>query len=44
VERGFALRVLRWKTLQHVTVSPRRITDLARTALVPTHFEHKMIP
>jgi hypothetical protein len=44
VERGFALLVLRWKTPQHVTISPRRITDLARDAFVLTHFEHKMIP
>lgn len=42
-ERGFALLVTRWKTLRHVTISPRRITDLARAALVLTHFEHKMI-
>lgn len=42
-ERGFALLVTRWKTLQHVTISPRRITDLARAALVLTQFEHKMI-
>jgi hypothetical protein len=44
VERGFALLVLRWKTLQRVTISPRRITDLARAALVLTHFERKIIP
>jgi hypothetical protein len=42
-ERGFALLVQRWKTLQHVTLSPHRITDLARAALVLTQFEHKMI-
>ena len=42
-ERGFALLVTRWKALQHVTISPRRITDLARAALVLTQFEHKMI-
>jgi hypothetical protein len=42
-ERGFALLVGRWKTLQNVTISPRRITDLARAALVLTQFEHKMI-
>jgi hypothetical protein len=42
-ERGFALLVGRWKTLRHVTISPRRITDLARAALVLTQFEHKMI-
>jgi hypothetical protein len=42
-ERGFALLVTRWKTLQYVTISPRRITDLARAALVLTQFEHRMI-
>ena len=42
-ERGFALLVTRWRTLQHVTISPRRITDLARAALVLTQFEHRMI-
>lgn len=42
-ERGFALLVTRWKTLQHVTISARRITDLARAALVLTQFEHRMI-
>lgn len=42
-ERGFALLVGRWKTLRHVTISPRRITDLAHAALVLTQFEHKMI-
>jgi hypothetical protein len=44
VERGFALLVLWWKTLQHVIISPRRITDLASATLVLTHSEHKMIP
>jgi hypothetical protein len=42
-ERGFALLTGRWKTLQHVTMSPRKITKIARSALVLTHFEHKMI-
>ena len=42
-ERGFALLVGRWKTLRHVTISPRRITELARATLVLTQFEHKMI-
>jgi DDE superfamily endonuclease len=42
-ERGFALLTGRWKVLRHVTMSPRRITDLARAALVLTHFEHGMI-
>jgi len=42
-ERGFALLTERWKCLEHVTMSPRRITDLARAALVLVHFEHGMI-
>jgi hypothetical protein len=41
-ERGFALLIERWQVLRHVTMSPRRITDLARAALVLTHFEHGM--
>lgn len=39
-ERGFALLTGRWRTLQHVTVSPSKITKIARAALVLTHFEH----
>jgi DDE superfamily endonuclease len=42
-ERGFALLSQRWRTLQHVTLSPSRIGDLAKAALVLTHFEHGMI-
>lgn len=42
-ERGFALLTRRWKSLQHITISPERIGDLARAALVLTQFEHKMI-
>jgi transposase len=42
-ERGFALLTRRWKSLQHVTMSPERIGDLARAALVLTQFEHKML-
>ena len=42
-QRGFALLVGRWKTLRHVTMSPRRIGALARAALILTHFEHRMI-
>ena len=30
----------RWRTLQHITASPSRIGDIARAALVLTHFEH----
>ncbi|MGP3955705.1 transposase family protein [Nonomuraea sp. 3N208] len=43
-ERGFALLKGRWRTLQHVTLSPGRIGDIARAALVLTHFEHNHLP
>ncbi len=39
-ERGFALLSGRWRTLQHSTASPSKIGDIARGALVLTHFEH----
>jgi hypothetical protein len=42
-ERGFALLCERWTTLQHVTMSPSRIGDIAKAALVLVHFEHRMI-
>ena len=42
-ERGFALITGRWRTLQHVTASPSKIGDIARAALVLTHFEHGYI-
>lgn len=38
-ERGFALLTQRWRTLQHITASPGKIGDIARAALVLTHFE-----
>ncbi|WP_127932553.1 HARBI1 family protein [Nonomuraea polychroma] len=43
-ERGFALLKGRWRTLQHITVSPSRIGDIARAVLVLTHFEHNYLP
>jgi hypothetical protein len=43
-ERGFALLKRRWRILQHITVSPSRIGDIARAALVLTHFEHNHLP
>ncbi|WP_440074349.1 HARBI1 family protein [Streptosporangium sp. OZ121] len=43
-ERGFALPKGRWRTLQHITVSPSRIGAIARAALVLTHFEHSYLP
>jgi DDE superfamily endonuclease len=42
-ERGFALMSQRWRALQHVMVSPTTIGDIAKSALVLTLFEHKMI-
>jgi hypothetical protein len=42
-ERGFALLTCRWRTLQHITASPGKIGDIARAALVLTHFEHGYI-
>lgn len=42
-ERGFALMCQRWRTLQHVSLSPSRIGDIAKAALVLVHFEHGMI-
>jgi hypothetical protein len=42
-ERGFALLTGRWRALQHITLSPSKIGDIARAALVLTHFEHGYI-
>jgi hypothetical protein len=42
-ERGFAQLTGRWRALQHVTVSPSKIGDIARAALVLTHVEHGYI-
>ena len=42
-ERGFALLNQRWRTLQHITASPSKIGDIARAALILTHFEHGYI-
>lgn len=42
-ERGFVLLAGRWRTLQHITASPGKIGDIARAALVLTHFEHSYI-
>lgn len=39
-ERGFAMLAGRWRTLQHITVSPSKIGSIAQAALVLTHFEH----
>ena len=42
-ERGFAVLTGRWRALQRVTASPGKIGDIAKAALVLTHFEHGMI-
>jgi hypothetical protein len=42
-ERGFALLTGRCRTLQHITASPSKIGDIARAALILTHFEHGYI-
>jgi hypothetical protein len=42
-ERGFALLTGRWRTLRHITASPSKISDIARAALVLTHFEYGYI-
>ena len=42
-ERGFALLTGRWRTLQHITASPGKIGDIARAALVLSHFEYGYI-
>lgn len=42
-ERGFALLEQRWRTLQHITLSPSRVGDIAKAALVLTHVEHGKI-
>lgn len=43
-ERGFALLTGRWRALQHITVSPSKIGDIAKAALVLTHFEYDYLP
>ncbi|MFI9841851.1 transposase family protein [Nonomuraea sp. NPDC051941] len=43
-ERGFALLKGRWRILQHITAGPSTIGDIARAALVLTHFEHNWLP
>lgn len=42
-ERGFALMSQRWQTLQRVMLSPGKIGDIAKAALVLVLFEHKML-
>ncbi len=42
-ERSFALMSQRWRTLQRVMLSPGKIGDIAKAALILVHFEHKML-
>jgi DDE superfamily endonuclease len=42
-ERGFALMKQRWRALQHVTLSPITIGDIAKAVLILVQLEHKMI-
>ncbi|TVT25566.1 IS5/IS1182 family transposase [Amycolatopsis acidiphila] len=42
-ERGFALLTGRWRTLSHITASPRKIGDIVKASLVLTHYEHGKI-
>ena len=42
-ERGFALMSQRWRALQRVMLSPGKIGDITKSALVLVQFEHKMI-
>jgi hypothetical protein len=43
-ERGFAILTGRWKTLRHITASPRSTGDIVRAALHLTHFEYRYLP
>ena len=40
-ERGFALMSQRWHAIQHVSLGPTQIGDIAKAALVLTQIEHK---
>jgi DDE superfamily endonuclease len=42
-EQGFALMSQRWRALQRVMLSPSKIGDIAKAALVLVLFEHKML-
>jgi hypothetical protein len=43
VKQPTALLTGRWRTLRHITAGPSKIGDIARAALVLTHFEHGYI-
>jgi hypothetical protein len=42
-EHGFALLTQRRQTLQHITASPGRTSQIARTALMLALFERKTL-
>ncbi|GAA2915746.1 hypothetical protein GCM10010517_81770 [Streptosporangium fragile] len=42
-ERGSALLTQRRRTLQRITASPSRISDIVKAALILTHFEHSYL-
>jgi hypothetical protein len=42
-ERGFALLTRRWRALRRVTVSPRRIGEIAQASLVLTQIENVVL-
>jgi len=42
-DRAGPTNIRRWRTLQHITASPRKISDIARAALVLPHFEYGYI-
>lgn len=42
-ERGFAMLIGRWCTLQHITASPSKIGKIAKAALVLTQYEHSYL-
>ena len=39
-ERGFAVLTGRWRTLHHITASPRKISNIVKAALTLTHIKH----
>jgi DDE superfamily endonuclease len=42
-ERAFAPMSRRWRAIRHVSADPPQIGDIAKSVLVLTQFEHKMI-
>lgn len=40
-ERGFALLTGRWRTLHHITASPRKTGSIIQAALALTHLERQ---